>query len=100
MFFSIFLLIVFSVINQTNGSRFLSASLHGNCTIEHESRLLNEGEKITIKGKLFKVEECHLQRAYQTCGYHLWYMINVVCEAIETQKQKNGRGHHRFRKFA
>jgi hypothetical protein len=98
MFFSVFLLIALSGINQTNGGRIFLSSLNTNCTIQHGKRLLNEGEKISMNGKLYKVEECNLQRAYQTCGTHLWFMINIVCEAIEVQKQKTEQA-NRMRRF-
>ena len=51
--------------------------------MKHGENLLKEGEIISIKLKLYKVEDCKLQRAYHVCGPHLWFMIDIVCEAIE-----------------
>lgn len=99
MFFPVFLLITFVMFNQANGGRVLSPTASDTCKLEHGGKFLNEGEKIMVNGKLYKVEECHLQRAYQTCGTHLWFMINIVCEAIDVQKQKN-KHFSRFRRFA
>jgi hypothetical protein len=100
MFFPVFLLITFVVFNQANAGRVLIPSLNeNNCALEHGNRLLNEGEKLMVNGKLYKVEDCHLQRAYQTCGTHLWFMINIVCGAIDVQKQKT-KYDNRVRRFA
>jgi hypothetical protein len=99
MFFPVFLLILLVITHQSNAGRILLPTLNVNCTLKYGHRLLNEGERVTIKGKLHKVEECNLQRAYQTCGTHLWFMLNIVCEAIEVQKGRN-RLPSRFRRFA
>lgn len=99
MFLPIFLLITFVVFNQANCGRVPSSIPNEACSLEHGNRLLSEGEKVMVNGKLYKVEDCHLQRAYQTCGTHLWAIINIVCEAIDVQKQKNKHS-NRFRRFA
>lgn len=57
-----------------------------NCTIRYGDEELTEGSEIFINRKLYKVEDCQLQRAYQTCGSLLWGILYIVCEAIETQK--------------
>jgi hypothetical protein len=99
MFFPVFLLITVVIFNQANCGRILVPSVNENCVLEHDSRLLNEGEKVMVNGKLYKVEDCHLQRAYQTCGTHLWFMINIVCQALDAQKSKNYNS-NRVRRFA
>jgi len=99
MFFPVFLFITLIVVNQVNGGRILLPSLNGGCVFEHENHSYNEGDKLMSNGKLYKVEGCQLQRAYQTCGTHLWFMINIVCGAIEAQKSKN-KDSNRFRRFA
>lgn len=91
MFSSICILILFTVIVQANVSRMRFPSTSGECSLKHGFRSLKEGEKITIQDKLYKVEDCQLQRAYQTCGTHLWFMINIVCEAIDKQKPRKQR---------
>jgi hypothetical protein len=90
MFFHVFLLIALVAVNQINAGRVLMSVSNSSCTVKYGRRLLNEGEKVIIQGKFYKVEDCQLQRTYQTCGTHLWFMINIVCQAIELQKQKTG----------
>jgi hypothetical protein len=99
MFSPIFQLVLFILINQINGGRILLSSSNTNCTIQHGDYRLREGDKTLVNGKLYKVEDCQLQRAYQTCGTHLWFMINIVCEAIDKQKNRN-RPNNRYRRFA
>ncbi len=69
------------------------------CEVNHGGRVFKEGDDVTINRKLFKVEDCRLQRAYQACGTHLWFMLNIVCEAVQAQKSKNDPA-SRFRRFA
>ncbi len=99
MFYPIFLFVILVVINPSNGGRVLFRSSDANCTLQSGNYLLKEGDKTLVNGKLFKVEECNLQRAYQTCGTHLWFMINIVCGAIDVQKQKT-KYDNRVRRFA
>jgi hypothetical protein len=99
MFYPIFLFVILVVINPSNGGRVLFRSSDANCTLQSGNYLLKEGDKTLVNGKLFKVEECNLQRAYQTCGTHLWFMINIVCEAVDKQKSKQ-RHSNRQRRFA
>ncbi|CAF1256326.1 unnamed protein product [Rotaria sordida] len=98
MLFVGFLLMSLIVVNKTDADRTISPSLIANCTIKHGTHLLNEGEKIIIHGKLYKVENCHLQRAYQACGPTLWRIINIACKAIDryTEKVKSGNRIYRF----
>ena len=101
MFSTISLLLVFIVVNQSNGIRMRHPSAgSAECTLKHGNRLLKEGDKITVSDKLYKVEECQLQRAYQTCGTHLWFMINIVCEAIDKQKPRTSAIRIPSRRFA
>ena len=99
MFFPIFILIVLVTAHQINGNRILLSNSNTNCTVRYGTGVFHEGEKLTIRGKLHKVEECIFQRAYQTCGTHLWFMLNIVCQAIEKQKGNN-RFSSRLRRFA
>ena len=95
MFFSLVLLMM--MLQQIDGHRPAGPSLASNCTVKYADQVLHEGERVTIEQKIFIVEDCQLQRAYQTCGAHLWFMINIVCQAIEQQKSKS---HHRQRRFS
>ncbi|CAF1688648.1 unnamed protein product [Adineta ricciae] len=76
-----------------------SLSLDKSCKVKYGKQVLKEGKELSIKGKLYKVEDCHLQRAYQACGTHLWFMLNIVCGAIESQKVKPTRSLPRARRF-
>ncbi|CAF1017190.1 unnamed protein product [Rotaria sp. Silwood1] len=98
MLFVGFLLISLVLANKTDEDRMNLPSSIINCTVKHGIHLLNEGEKIIIHGKLYKVEDCHLQRAYRACGPDLWYIVNIVCEAIDLHKEKTNLG-TRIRKF-
>jgi hypothetical protein len=68
-----------------------------NCVLRHDDSLLKEGDEVAIITKLYKVENCQLQRAYQACGAQLWVAVNIVCEGIDEQKHKYT---NRFRRFS
>ncbi|CAF0916561.1 unnamed protein product [Adineta steineri] len=94
--FPFILLIILNAVNQNGGHPTPLSSLNINCTVQHDTHSLTEDEKVTIRGKLFKVEDCNLQRAYQACGTQLWFMLNIVCGAVESQKQgRKFKNHHR-----
>ncbi|CAF2639057.1 unnamed protein product [Rotaria sp. Silwood2] len=98
MLFVGFLFISLVVLNKADENGTVLPTENVNCTVKHGTYLLKEGEKIIIRGKFYKVEDCHLQRAYQVCGPDLWYIINIVCEAIDLNKEKAKRD-NRIRKF-
>lgn len=91
-----YLILIFLPIVVTQN---MSTPIDGKCTVRHGKRLLREGSQIAINKKLFKVENCQLQRAYQTCGPHLWYIVNIVCQAIDSQNGRYSRV-SRKRRFA
>lgn len=64
----------------------------------HDGHLLKEGESIEIRGKLYKMEDCALHRAYHACGTYLLQMVSIACEVVGHQKQKN-QNINRFRRF-
>ena len=41
-----------------------------------------------VKGKIFKVEQCKLHRAFNACGKNLLGMINLVCSSFQRNEQK------------
>lgn len=90
-------LVLLMMLHQIHGHRLIGPSPITNCTFKHADQVLHEGDRVTIEQKIYIVEDCHLQRAYQTCGAHLWFMINIVCQAIEQHK---GKTHHRLRRFS
>ena len=57
-----------------------------NCTINHQGHQLIDGQSIELNGKIYKMEDCSLQRAYHACGTHLLFIINIVCRAVEHKK--------------
>jgi hypothetical protein len=56
--------------------------------LDYDGHALKEGQSVEIKGKLYKMEECGLQRAYHACGSYLMQMVSIACELIGHQKKK------------
>jgi len=81
------MLLIFTQIDA-NGN-ITSTDLNKTCSLKYGRRLLKEDDTIIIQTKIYKVENCRLQRAYHTCGTDLWFMINIVCGAIESDKEEN-----------
>ena len=54
--------------HRTSGSL-----LNTKCGFEHEERFYREGEAVMVGKKIYKVEDCHLQRAYQA-----WWSSTLV----------------------
>ncbi|CAF3779202.1 unnamed protein product [Adineta steineri] len=63
-------------------------STNNNCTVEYDGHLLEEDQVIERKGKLYKVEDCALQRAYNACGMYLLQMVSIACDVIQNEKHK------------
>jgi hypothetical protein len=83
MLFSLFIFFILYAIIQTGANATVLPFSNNSCTVKHGNGFLKEGEGIIIRRKLFKVEDCHLQRAYHACGARLWFVVNMVCVAIE-----------------
>ena len=98
MFFPMFLLVVLITFNQNVWSRTILSSINVNCTMDYDGRRLKEGESVEIKGKLYKMEDCNLHRAYHACGSNLLQMVSIACEVVERQKQTD-LNKKRFRRF-
>ncbi|CAF3713803.1 unnamed protein product [Rotaria socialis] len=92
------LLIALFLVRSSYAEQYRSPSANDNCTVTYGKRLLQEGNQVSINRKLYKVEYCQLQRAYQACGPHLWYIISIVCEAIDLPNGK-ANAMARIRKF-
>ncbi|CAF3583508.1 unnamed protein product [Adineta steineri] len=69
-------------------SKTVLSSANDDCIVKYGRRLLQEGQTIEIKGKLYKVEDCELHRAYHACGTSLLQMVSIACDAIQNQKYK------------
>lgn len=88
IFFPLLLSIALLMSNQIDGNRTVAPSSNVTCSLKHGEKILHEGQEISVENKLYRVEDCHLQRAYQTCSTHLWFMLNIVCQAIEQHKNR------------
>jgi hypothetical protein len=97
MLINTFVFILLILLSHSAWGRAISPSSDANCTVEHNGQRLCEGDSVDMKGKLYKVEDCVLHRAYHACGTHLLYIINIVCQAI---KEENSIPKHRYRRFS
>jgi len=59
------------------------------CLVEYEDQLLAESSVIKIRKKVFRVENCLLERVYHACGPNLLLMLSVVCRAVEQHSTSN-----------
>ena len=84
--------IIFQMLICFHRCEEISSTVPDKCQLNHEGKVLNEGESVEINGKIYKVEDCVLNRAYHACGTHLFYVLNIVCQALEqnpaTKQQK------------
>ncbi len=87
MFINTIIFIILVLLAQIVWSTSVVTSLKGTCPVEYGGEKLQEGDIINIKGKLYKVEDCELHRAYHACGTHILIMINIVCQAVEQEKK-------------
>ncbi|CAF3188154.1 unnamed protein product [Rotaria socialis] len=97
MFINTIIFIVLTLLTQSAWSKFDVASSKPNCTVQHNGQQLSEGDSIDVQGKLYKVEDCELHRAYHACGTHVLFIINIVCQALE--KHKISPSKQRFSRF-
>ena len=88
IYFTVFICITLVLFNQSVWSRSISPNGNVSCSMDYDGQALKEGQSVEIKGKLYKMEECGLQRAYHACGSYLMQMVSIACELIGHQKQK------------
>ena len=98
MFFNIFSLTLLVLFNGNVWSRTIVSPGNVTCILNYDKHILKEGESLEIKGKLYKMEDCALQRAYHACGSYLLQMVSIACEILDQQKQKN-LNKNRIRRF-
>ena len=55
----------------------------GQCLVEYDEQFLSENSVVQIRRKLYRVEECLLERVFHACGPNLLLMLNVVCRVVE-----------------
>lgn len=53
------------------------------CVVEYDGKYLNENSVIQLRKKLYRVENCLLERVFHACGPNLLLMLNVVCRVVE-----------------
>ena len=56
------------------------------CIVEYDGQHLTENSILKIGKKLYRVEDCLLERVFHACGPNLLLMIHIVCRAIEEQR--------------
>ncbi|CAF0883435.1 unnamed protein product [Rotaria sordida] len=58
----------------------------GQCAVEYDGQVFVEGSLIKVRKKLFRIEDCLLERVYHACGPKLLLMLSVVCRLVEQHK--------------
>lgn len=53
------------------------------CVVEYDGQYLTENSVLQIRKKLYRVENCLLERVFHACGPNLLLMLNVVCRVVE-----------------
>lgn len=53
------------------------------CLVEYDGQYLTENSVLQIRKKLYRVENCLLERVFHACGPNLLLMLNVVCRLVE-----------------
>ncbi|CAF3344350.1 unnamed protein product [Rotaria sp. Silwood1] len=53
------------------------------CVVEYGGQYLTEKSVIQIRKKLYRVEDCLLERVFHACGPNLLLMLNLVCRVVE-----------------
>jgi len=95
------IVILLNSMNRNVSSQVMLPPNQGNCSLNHDGHRLNEGQSVEIRGKLYKVEECGLHRAYHACGTYLLQMVSIACEVLSKQKRDlidETNNNNRFRK--
>ncbi|UJR33806.1 hypothetical protein I4U23_021230 [Adineta vaga] len=61
------------------------------CVVEYDGKFLTENSVIQLRKKLYRVENCLLERVFHACGPNLLLMLNVVCRVVEQQQTTTPR---------
>ena len=99
MLFTAIFILGLCLFNPVFSNELDSTVANKTCTVKYGKRILAEDEVITVNTKLYKVENCQLHRAFHFCGTHLWYMLNIVCEAVEPHIKEEDPFAARVRRF-
>ena len=65
------------------GATYRQRLRNGQCLVEYNGQFLNENSVVQIRRKLYRVEDCLLERVFHACGPNLLLMLNVVCRVVE-----------------
>lgn len=68
---------------KATGATYRQRLRNGQCLVEYEGQLLSESSVVQIRRKLYRVEDCLLERVFHACGPNLLLMLNVVCRVVE-----------------
>jgi hypothetical protein len=71
------------------GVTYQQRIIDNQCFVEYDGRLLGENSVIKIRKKVFRVDNCLLERVYHACGPNLLLMLGVVCRVVEQHKISN-----------
>jgi hypothetical protein len=74
---------------KTAGISYAQRTINDQCFVEYDGKLLAENSVIKIRRKVFRVEDCVLERVYHACGPNLLLMLGVVCRFFEQDKSPN-----------
>lgn len=70
---------------KTAGVTYRQRLIDDQCVVEHNGQYLTENSVIQLRKKLYRVENCLLERVFHACGPNLLLMLNVVCRVVEQQ---------------
>ena len=62
---------------------------HNKCSVKYDDQTLGESSVIKIRKKMFRVDNCLLERVYHACGPNLILMMSVACRLVERHKDSN-----------
>ncbi|CAF0860993.1 unnamed protein product [Didymodactylos carnosus] len=68
---------------KSAGITYTQRIIEGECLVEYDDRLLAEGQILQHKKRLYKVEDCFLERAFHVCGPNILFMLKIVCRLVK-----------------
>ncbi len=74
---------------KSAGINYTQRIVNGQCLVEFNNQLLAENSVVKYRKKVFRVEDCLLERVYHACGPNLLLMLSVVCRVVEHHKTSN-----------
>jgi hypothetical protein len=74
---------------KSAGVNYTQRIRDGQCFVQYNNQLFPESRVIKIRRKIFRVDDCVLERVYHACGPNLILMLSVVCRLVEQHKISN-----------